>query len=70
MASCATTQKILPEHVLDDVIRYINCKYQKPLPNSLMIAQAFILRYPDYGKDFGLPAINKAIEDVIKQCLF
>jgi hypothetical protein len=70
MASNATMQKILPEHVLDDIIRYINCKYQNPLPNSLIIAQAFILQYPEYGREFGLPIINKAIEDCIKQDLF
>jgi hypothetical protein len=70
MASNTTTPKILPEHVLDDIIRYINCKYQKPLPNSLIIAQAFILKYPDYGKEFGLPAINYALEEGIKQGLF
>jgi hypothetical protein len=70
MASYATTQKILPENVLDDIIRYINCKYQKPLPNSLLISQAFMLRYPEYGIKYGLPVINKAIDDGIKQGLF
>jgi hypothetical protein len=40
------------------------------LPNSLLIAKAFILTYPDYGKDYGLPAFNKAIEDGIKSGLF
>jgi hypothetical protein len=70
MASYATTEKILPEHIFNDLLRFISCKYQKPLPNSLLIAQAFILQYPEYGKEFGLPAINKAIEDGIKQDLF
>jgi hypothetical protein len=70
MVSNATTHKILPEHVFNDIIRFISCKYQEPLPNSILIAQAFILSYPDYGKDFGLSVINKAIEDVIKQGLF
>jgi hypothetical protein len=70
MASHATTKKILPEHVFNDLIRFINEKYQWQLPNSLLIAQAFILKYPDYGKEFGLPVINKAIEDGIKQGLF
>jgi hypothetical protein len=40
------------------------------LPNSLLIAQEFILRYPDHGKEFGLSAINYVIEDGIKQGLF
>jgi hypothetical protein len=70
MASYATTQKILQEHVLDDLIRFISCKYQKPLPNSLRIAQAFILQYPEYGKEYGLPIINGAIEAGIEQGLF
>jgi hypothetical protein len=70
MASYATTQKALPEHVFNDIIRFISCKYLKPLPNSLLIAQAFILKYPAYGKEYGLPVINKAIEEGIKQGLF
>jgi hypothetical protein len=70
MASYATTQMILPKHVLEDLIRFIYEKYQKPLPNSLLIAQAFILQYPEYGKEYGLPAMNYAIEDGIIQNLF
>jgi hypothetical protein len=70
MASNATTQIRLPEHVFDDLTRFISYNYPKNLPNSLLIAQAFILRYPVYGKEYGLPVINKAIEDGIKQDLF
>ena len=70
MASHATTQKILPEPVFNDLIRFINEKYQGQLPNSLLIAQAFIIDNPDYGNEYGLPGINKAIEDGIKQDLF
>ena len=70
MASYATTQIILPEHVLNDLIRFIYEKYQKPLPNSLLIAQAFILQHQDHGKEYGLPGINYAIEDGVKQGLF
>jgi hypothetical protein len=70
MAQYASAQIILPEHVLNDLIRFISCKYQKPLPNSLLIAQAFIIQYPEYGKEYGLPAINYAIEDGINQGLF
>jgi hypothetical protein len=40
------------------------------LPNSLLIAQAFILKYQNHGKKCGLSAINKAIEDGIKRGLF
>lgn len=70
MASYATTPIILPKNVFNYLIRFISCKYQKPLPNSLLIAQAFILQYPEYGKEYGLPAINYAIEDGLKQGLF
>lgn len=70
MASHAKTQRILPENVFNDLTRFIHEKYQKQYPNSLLIAQAFILEYQDYGKEYGLPVINKAIEDGIKQGLF
>jgi hypothetical protein len=40
------------------------------LLNSLLVGQIFILKYPDYGKEFGLPAISYAIEDGIKRGLF
>ena len=64
------TQKTLPKHVLDDLISFISKSYPNYLPNSLLIAQAFILAHQDYGNEFGLTAINKAIEDGIMQGLF
>ncbi len=70
MATNATTQMILPKHVLDGLTRFISNNYPKNLPNSLLIAQAFILKYPTYGKKYGLPVINKAIEEGINQNLF
>jgi hypothetical protein len=70
MAAHAKTQRILPEHVFNDLTRFIHEKYQKPLPNSLLVAQAFILEHQDFGKEYGLSAINKVIEDGIKQGLF
>ncbi len=60
----------IPEKVFDDLGRFISKNYPNYLPNSLLIAQAFILKYQDYGKKFGLSAINKAIEDGIKRGLF
>ena len=60
----------VPKHVIDDLIRFIAEQYPHNLPNSLLIAQAFILKYPDHGKKYGLPAINYAIKDRIKQGLF
>jgi hypothetical protein len=70
MASYASTQMILPKHVLDDLTSFISKNYSKYLPNSLLVAQAFILKHQDHGREFGLPAINKAIEDGINQSLF
>lgn len=54
----------------DDLINFIATNYTKYLPNSLLIAQAFILKYNEYGREFGLPAVNKAIEDGISANLY
>jgi|CZCB01.1.fsa_nt_gi hypothetical protein len=56
--------------VLNDLISFISKTYSNDLPNSLLIAQAFILKYPDYGNEFGLSEINYIIEDGIKHGLF
>jgi hypothetical protein len=63
-------QSILPDYVFDDLIRFIRETRQGYLRNSLLIAQDFILKYHDYGKEFGLMKINKAIEEGMKQSLF
>lgn len=60
----------LPEQVFIDLASFISINYPNYLPNSLLIAQAFILKYQDYGREFGLSAINYAIEDGIKHGLF
>jgi hypothetical protein len=60
----------VPERVYDDLNRFVSAYYSNNLPNSLIVAQAFILKHHDYGKEFGLFAINDAIEDGIKQGLF
>jgi hypothetical protein len=60
----------IPKSVFDDLIRYISATYINNLPNSLLIAQAFILKFPNYGNEFGLSVINYAIEDGIKKGLF
>jgi hypothetical protein len=49
----------------DDLVSFISANYSNNLPNSLLIAQAFILKYPQYGKEYGLPAINTSVEDCI-----
>jgi hypothetical protein len=43
---------------------------KKNLPNSLLVAQAFILKYSDHGRKYGLSVINRAIEEGIKDGLF
>lgn len=56
--------------VLNDLISFISKNYPDILPNSLIIAQTFILKYPEYGRDYGLSEINSIIEDGIKRGLF
>ena len=68
--SATMLQLKIPEQVLIDLTRFISKNYQNNLPNSLLIAQAFILKYQDYGREFGLSAINYAIEDGIKRGYF
>ena len=68
--STTLPQLKIPKHVFDDLSRSISKSYSNHLPNSLIIAQAFILKYQDYGREFGLSAINYAIEDGIKCGLF
>jgi hypothetical protein len=70
MVYIATSQRILPESVYNDLTRFISETYSNNLPNSLLIAQAFILKYPQFGREYGLPAINYAIEDGIRQGCF
>jgi hypothetical protein len=59
----------LPEPIINDLISFISKTYPKDLPNSLLIAQAFILKYQNYGNEFSLSEINNAIEDIIKNNL-
>jgi hypothetical protein len=61
---------MVPENVIDDLSTFIAEKYPKDVPNSLLIAQAFILKFPDHGREFGLSSINYAIEDGMKRRLF
>jgi hypothetical protein len=60
----------IPQPVFNDLVRFVSENYSESLPNSLLIAQAFILKYPGHGRKFGLSAINKAVEDGVKQGLF
>jgi hypothetical protein len=60
----------VPEHVIDDLVSFISKKYPEDLPNSLLIAQSFILKHLNHGRKYGLPIINRAIEDGMKEGLF
>lgn len=59
--------KRIPQNVYDDLSTFISKTYSGNLPNSLLIAQAFILTYPEYGREYGLAAINKVIEAGMKE---
>jgi hypothetical protein len=63
-------QLSVPQYVIDNLIRYMFEKYRNDLSNSVLIAQAFIFKYPDYGRDFCLSEIYKAIEYGMKIGLF
>jgi hypothetical protein len=58
---------IVPQYVLDDINRFINRNYQHSLPHSLLIAQAFCLRFKNYGNEFGVSEITNAVEYVKNQ---
>jgi hypothetical protein len=68
--SATMHQLKVPNRVLIDLKGFIVENYSNNMPNSLLIAQKFILRHQDYGKEFGLSAINHAIEDGIKDGCF
>lgn len=60
----------IPQDVFNDLNKFISENYHNGLPNSLLIAQAFILEYPDHGREYGLSVINKVIENGTKAGLF
>lgn len=64
------TQKTIPQELFYDLSMFISQNYSDSMPNSLLIAQAFILNFQDYGREFGLAAINKAVEEGIEKGLF
>lgn len=53
---------MVPQYVLDDINRFIHENYHYSLPHSLLIAQAFCLRFKDYGNEFGVSEITDAVE--------
>jgi hypothetical protein len=57
-------QAIVPQDVLDDLSKFISSFSH--LPHPLLIAQKFCLKYNNYGKQFGFPAIVDMVEHLIK----
>jgi hypothetical protein len=60
----------LSKNIYDDITSFIAEIYHNDLPNSLLIAQAFILKYPGHGREYGLSVISKVIDDRIKEDRF
>jgi hypothetical protein len=61
------SHSIVPKYVLDDINEFIYENYVNfhlSLPHSLIIAQAFCLRFKEYGNDFGVSVIADAVEYV------
>lgn len=56
------SNSMVPQYVLDDINRFIHENYHYSLPHSLLIAQAFCLRFKDYGNEFGVSEITDAVE--------
>ncbi len=59
------SQSIVPKYVLDDIREFIRVNYHYSLPHPLIIAQAFCLRFKEYGNNFGVSLITSAVEYVI-----
>jgi hypothetical protein len=58
-------QITLPECVYSDLNMFISTCYSKHLPHPLLIAQAFCLRFQEYGKKYGLSTITDNVEYII-----
>lgn len=64
-----TLHNTLPDYVFDDIIKFLSEYYPHNVPHSLIVAQAFILKYQDYGNKYDLSQISDAVE-VIKRDLY
>ncbi len=62
----AMTPLTLPECVYKDLKEFIIKNYSKQLPHPLLIAQAFRLRFKQYGEKYDLSTITDAVEDILK----
>jgi hypothetical protein len=63
--SSTMNQILITQNVLDDLSKFILTYYRRKLPHPLIIAQKFCLKYKNYGKQFGLPAIVIMVEQLI-----
>jgi hypothetical protein len=54
------SQKIITRTMLNDLENYTG-----DLPNSLLIAQTFMLKFSEYGNDVDLSAILDAVDYVL-----
>jgi hypothetical protein len=59
------SQIMFPSYILDDLRMFISENYYLKLPHSLLIAQAFCLKFTEYGRSFGVSAISDAVEFVL-----
>jgi hypothetical protein len=66
LKSDSMQQIMLPECVYNDLNQFIYTYYSKHLLHPLLIAQAFSLRFQEYGIKYSLPAITDAVEDIIE----
>lgn len=65
-----SSKKIPEQTVITDLKNFIKLNYNDKLPNSLLIAQDFMLAYQNYGRELGLSSINRIIEGGIKKGTF
>jgi hypothetical protein len=59
----------VPQYVIDDLERFISETYQGNLPVSLLIAQDFMMKYPEHGKNYSFFIINEVIENMLFKTL-
>jgi hypothetical protein len=59
-------QLLIPENLLDDLSKFILTYYSTHPPHPMLIAQAFLLQFKDYGELFSLSMMTEAVEHLTK----
>jgi hypothetical protein len=59
-------QVTIPECVYSDLNTFISTYYSKYLPHPLLIAQAFCLRFQEYGQKYSLHEVTDTVEYILK----